>query len=47
MIKSNNSSGWNIIVKDKLKLNLKDVRKKMNFWQRTNYAYYSVLGNAI
>lgn len=43
VIKSNNSSGWNIIVKDKSKLDLKDVKRKMDFWQKTNYAYYSVL----
>ena len=38
VIKSNNSSGWNIIVKDKSKLDLKDVKRKMDFWQKTNYA---------
>lgn len=43
VIKSNNSSGWNIIVKDKTKLNRDDVKKKIDFWKKTNYAYYSIL----
>lgn len=43
VIKSNHSSGWNIIVKDKEKLDLKQVKKKMDFWQHTNYAYWSML----
>lgn len=43
VIKSNNSSGWNIIVKDKTKLDFNEVKKRMDFWRKTNYAYYSVL----
>ena len=43
VIKSNNSSGWNIIVIDKNKLDMQSVKKKMRFWQSTNYAYYSIL----
>lgn len=43
VIKSNNSSGWNIIVKDKTKLDMQSVKRKMSFWQSTNYAYYSIL----
>ena len=41
VIKSNNSSGWNIIVKNKKKINHKLIRTKMDYWKNTNYAYYS------
>jgi len=39
VLKCNHGSGWNLIVKDKAKLNLKEVREKMNKWMATNYAF--------
>ena len=41
VIKTNHSSGWNIIVKDKTKLNLRQVRKKLEFWLKLDYAYWT------
>ncbi len=39
VIKCNHGSGWNIIVKDKSKLNLKDVKQKLDSWMNTNFAF--------
>ena len=39
VIKCNHGSMFNIIVKDKSKLNLKFVKNKINKWLRTNYAF--------
>lgn len=41
VIKSNNSSGWNIIVKDKNQLDFYEVEKKLDYWSKKNYAYVS------
>lgn len=43
VIKSNNSSGWNIIVRDKSQIDMNDVKKKIKKWSKTNYAFYSTL----
>jgi hypothetical protein len=43
VLKTNHSSGWNIIVKDKAKLDINDARHKINYWMHTNYAYYNTL----
>ena len=41
VIKTNHSSGWNIIVEDKSKLDLKKARKKIESWLKLDYAYWS------
>ena len=41
VLKCNHGSGWNLIVKDKEKLDIKDIRVKMNKWMDTNYAFVS------
>ena len=43
VIKSNNSSGWNIIVKNKADIDLVDIKEKINRWRKINYAYHSAL----
>ncbi len=39
VLKANHGSGWNVIVKDKNKLNLKKTRKLLNHWLKLNYAF--------
>ena len=39
VLKLNNGSGMNIVVKDKDKLDLESAKKKFDFWMKTNYAY--------
>lgn len=39
ILKATHGSGWNIIVKDKSKLNVSDAKKKFNSWLNTNYAF--------
>ena len=39
VIKCNHGSGWNIIVKDKTKLNLREVKEKLDKWMSTNFAF--------
>lgn len=39
VIKCNHGSGYNIIVKDKAQLNLKQTKKKVNRWMRENFAF--------
>ena len=39
VIKCNHGSGYNIIVKDKSKLNLKDIQTKINNWMNINYPF--------
>lgn len=41
VIKCNHGSGWNIIVKDKRKLNLLDAKKKISKWMSENFAFYA------
>lgn len=39
VLKANHGCGWNLIVKDKSQLDLKDAREKFNTWMGLNYAY--------
>lgn len=39
VMKCNHGSGWNIIVKDKSKLDLKEAKEKLNEWMSANYAF--------
>lgn len=39
VIKCNHGSGWNIIVKDKSKLNLAETKEKLDKWLKTNFAF--------
>lgn len=39
VIKCNHGSGWNIIVKDKSKLDLKTTKEKLDRWMHTNFAF--------
>lgn len=41
VIKCNHGSGYNIIVKDKSKLNLTSVKTKLNQWMKTNFAFFN------
>lgn len=41
VIKTNHSSGWNIIVQDKSKLDKKIARKKIERWLKLDYAYWT------
>lgn len=38
-LKANHGSGWNLIVRDKGKLNISEARKSFNKWLKCNYAY--------
>jgi len=40
VLKANHGSGMNLIVRDKSRLDLKEVRKTLNHWLKTNFAYY-------
>lgn len=42
VLKLNNGSGYNIIVKNKLDIDQTEVRKKLNKWKDRNYAYCSL-----
>ena len=39
VLKCNHGCGWNIIVKDKSQINYMDMRRKIERWLNTNYAY--------
>lgn len=39
VLKVNNASGRNILVKDKKKLNIEETNKKLNAWLKENYGY--------
>lgn len=41
VIKMNNASGFNIIVKDKAKADVKDIKKKLKKWLSIDYAFYA------
>lgn len=41
VLKTNNGSGTNLIVKDKLTLNVERVRRLVNDWLDTDFAYYN------
>ena len=38
-MKCNHGSGWNIIVNDKSKLDIKEAKDKIDYWMSLNYAY--------
>lgn len=40
VLKANHGSGTNIIVKNKEILNIKDSKRKFDFWLKMNYAYF-------
>lgn len=42
VLKANHGSGWNIIVKDKKSLNIKDTKKKLQKWLSINYGKSSL-----
>lgn len=37
----NHASGWNIVVKDKDKLNIKDTEKKLKRWLKLDYGFWN------
>lgn len=39
VMKTNHGSGWNVIVKDKEKLNIVETKEKFDFWLDQNYAF--------
>lgn len=39
VLKTNHGSGWNIIVKDKSKINVEQAKSQLNEWLHTNYAF--------
>jgi len=39
VLKANHGCGWLVIVKNKLKFNVMDVKRKFNTWMNTNFAY--------
>lgn len=39
VIKATHGSGFNIIVKDKTKLSIENITKKINYWKKVNYFY--------
>jgi len=39
VLKTNHSSSWNIIVKDKSKLDVKQARRKLNRWMKMDYSF--------
>lgn len=41
VMKTNHSSGWNIVVKDKRKLNKRKARKQMNKWLSMKYGFWT------
>ena len=38
-LKANHGCGWNVIVKDKSKINVQDVRNRVNRWLKTCYSF--------
>lgn len=43
VLKTNHSSGWNLVVKDKNLINHEKEKKKFDRWMKRNFAYYSNL----
>ncbi len=41
VIKMNHGSGWNIVVNDKTKVNIKNIKKQINKWMKLNYAFWN------
>jgi hypothetical protein len=42
VLKANHGCGWNIIVRDKSKLDIKKTRKQLNNWLKLNYAFVAL-----
>jgi len=42
VLKLNHGCGWNIIVRDKSKLNIKRAKEQLENWKKLNFAYYSL-----
>ncbi len=42
-MKTNHSSGWNVIVTDKAGMDIKEAKRKFDLWMKRNYAYNSGL----
>ena len=41
VMKTNHSSGWNIVVKDKNELDIKKAKKQFNKWMKMDYAFWT------
>ena len=39
VLKANHGCGWNVIVRDKSKIKIPDVRRRINVWLKTNFAF--------
>jgi hypothetical protein len=39
VLKANHGSGWNVIVRDKSKLNIPEARAKFEYWLKRNFAF--------
>ena len=42
VIKLNHGSGWNIVVKDKTKLDVNDAKKRIKKWMKLDFSFWSV-----
>lgn len=42
VLKLNHGCGWNIIVRDKEKIDFREICKQLNAWRKRNFAYYSL-----
>ena len=42
VLKLNHGCGWNIIVRDKDKIDIEEIRRQLNDWKKRNFAYYSL-----
>lgn len=42
VLKANHGSGWNIIVKNKAEFNKEKAKRDMDYWMRTNFAYFGL-----
>lgn len=40
VLKCSHGCGWNVIVTDKSKLDIKETRRKFEYWMKTNYAFF-------
>ena len=40
VLKANNASGRNILVRDKEKLNISEIKDKVDYWMSTNYMFH-------
>jgi len=42
VLKANHGSGWNVIVKDKNKINIQQLKAKFDLWLKQNYAFFGL-----